>query len=227
MYNKKPNSPPIYALALLGPRAMQVIDRHKSTPAIGAYEMTLGPKVGRFKEVHHELKQLVVTYKRQADLSAAAIEALEVTTRDWDAHLQVDTSYDSEDIAITETRTPDASLANATSVMALYREHGELPYAAQALSDLEEKSSNAKAAYDAQQAGRVAVQEKQRELQSIAAGVQAELVKLRRALRRLLGSSHFDYQRLRVSTARADADVPDETTPVTAEGSTSPVDTKP
>jgi hypothetical protein len=70
---------------------------------------------------------------------------------------------------VCETQTPDASLANAISVMALYREHGELPYAAQALSDLEAKSSNAMAAYDTQQAGRVAVQEKQRELQSIAA----------------------------------------------------------
>ena len=46
--NKKPTHPPIYALAILGPRAMKAIDRHKSIAAIAVHEASLGPKVSRF-----------------------------------------------------------------------------------------------------------------------------------------------------------------------------------
>jgi hypothetical protein len=223
MYKKPNHRTPIYALAVLGPRAMQVIDRHKSIPVIGAYEATLGPKVARFKEVHERLTSLSVAYKQQVALSAAEIEALEAATETWSSHMQVDVSFDSEDIAITETRSADATLGNATHVIALFRERSELPYAAQALSDLEAKHESAKAAYDAAQARRVAVQETQRELQTLAADVHGTLVQLRKAVRKMLGSSHFDYQRLRATVGRpTSTDPPDEELPETVPDSSEP-----
>ena len=103
--------------------------------------------------------------------------------------------------------------------MKMFRENGEVAYANEALGALEEKHSRAKEAYDAAQEGRVAVQEKQRELQLAAAGVHEELVRLRKALRKLLGSSHFDYQRLRIGKPRGGVEPPVEETPVTAETS--------
>ena len=59
---------------------MQVIDRNKSIPVIGAYEATLGPKVTRFKEVHERLTSLSVACKQQVALSAAQIETLDAVT---------------------------------------------------------------------------------------------------------------------------------------------------
>ena len=75
-----------------------------------------------------------------------------------------------------------------------------------------------KPAYDATQAGRVAVQAKQRELHAVAADVQKGLVKLRIVVRIALGSSHLDYQRLRIRTARV-ADAEDESPSETTDSS--------
>jgi hypothetical protein len=116
-------------------------------------------------------------------------------------------------------RSPEAILDNARQAMQAFGRHGELAFAAQALIEIEDKHSLAKAAYDGTQAGRVALQMKQRELRAIAADVQKELVRLRTAVRIALGTSHIDYQRLRVRTARPDAELPDDSTSETTESS--------
>jgi hypothetical protein len=214
----RPIQPSINTLALLGPRAMKVIDRHKSIAAIAAYEQTLGPKVVLFKEVRSELMMLVGTNKKLAIEGAAEIAELDGSTRVWSAHLQNGTSLDSEEVGITNTRTSEGIFDNALGVMDTLRNHEELPFAAQALSELEDEYSTAKATYDALQTGRVAVQAKQRELQAIAAAVQKELVKLRTVVRIVLGTSHLDYQRLRLRVARV-PDAEDERPPEPAESS--------
>ena len=211
--------PSINALALLGPRAMLVIDRNKSIAAIAVYEPTLGPKVVHFAEVRSELKKLVAAYKKLAVVSAAEIAGLDAVTRVWSANLQHGTSLGSEDILVIDTQTSEGNLDNARSVMEMYQGPDELPYAAQAVSEIEAKYSTAKPAYEAAQAGRVAVQLKQHELRAVAADVQKELVKLRTVVRMTLGSSHADFQRLRLHNARPDTESPDESTPETAESS--------
>jgi len=205
--------PSIHALALLGPRAMIVIDRNRSIAAIAAYETTLGPKVSRFQEVRNELQELVATYKKLSNRSAAEIDGLDDVTRLWGGHVQLNTSLDREDIGITDVRSPEAILDNGRQVMQTLGKHAELSFAAQALIELEDTHSSAKAAYDATQAGRVAVQVKQRELRTVAAEVQKELVKLRSAVRIALGSTHIDFQRLRVRSTRPEAEVPDDSAP--------------
>ena len=211
--------PSINALALLGPRAMLVIDRNKSIAAIAVYEPTLGPKVVHFAEVRSELKKLVAAYKKLAAVSAAEIAGLDAVTRVWSANLQHGTSLGSEDILVIDTQTSEGNLDNARSVMEMYQGPDELPYAAQAVSEIEAKYSTAKPAYEAAQAGRVAVQLKQHELRAVAADVQKELVKLRTVVRMTLGSSHIDYQRLRLRNARPETEAQDESTPDTAESS--------
>jgi len=202
-----------------------VVGRNKSILGIAAYEEALEPKVSQFEEVRRELQDLVVAGKKLAVQSAAEIAGLDGVTRVCGAHLQLSTSLDAEDIGITATRTPEGILDNARSVIIALGKHQELPIAAQALSELEAKYENAKAAYDAAQAGRVAVQVKQRELQAVAAAVQKELVKLRAFMRIALGSSHIDYQRLRMRNARAsDAaeESPPETAPISTDSASAP-----
>jgi hypothetical protein len=109
-------------------------------------------------------------------------------------------------------------LENARSVMKALGEHGELQVAAQALGEIEAQHEVAKAAHAAALTGRIAVQTKQRELQVLAADVQNELVKLRRVIRIVLGSSHIEYQRLRLRLARISPEVPDESGPESEPG---------
>jgi len=161
---------------------------------------------------------LVGANKKLAIEGAAQIDELDRLTRSWSAHLQLGTLLDSEEVGITHARTPEGILDDAQSVMDTLRDHEELAFAAQALSEIEASYSTAKPAYDAVQAGRVAVQAKQRERQAVAADVQKELVKLRTVVRIALGTSHIDYQRLRVRNARV-ADAEGESTPGTADSS--------
>ena len=196
--NKKPTTTPIYALAILGPRAMKAIDRHKSIAAIAVHEGTLGPKVARFAELNSELMELTVAHRKQVDLGKAEIDALQVTTRMWRANLQYDRpEIGVEDIAITETRSADAVLLNASNVVTMFRKVLELSYAAGVVAELESMCSSATEANDAAKAGRVAVQEKQAELQAAGADLHAQLVSLRRVFRAVLGSGHFDTLSLR------------------------------
>ncbi len=198
---------------------MKVVDRHKSIAAIGAYEPTLGPKVGHFREVRVELKKLVLTYQELAASSTAEVGGVDALLRAWGPTLRLGPSHDTEDIGITDAHTPESILDSAQTVMEVLRGREE-PLAAQVLSAIEEKYAIAVPAYDATQAGRVAVQAKQRELQAAAADLHAELVKLRKVVRSTLGWSHIDYQRLRLRNARPGTDdVDDESPPETAETS--------
>jgi hypothetical protein len=223
MYNPiKPKPavhPSINALALLGPRAMEVIDRHRSITAIAVYEPTLGPKVVRFREVRDELSSLVLSSKKLTARANARIGELDALNRVWGANLQHGISADSEDVGITDARALDGAFDRALNVMTKLREHDELPFAAQALSELESQYGVAKAADDAARAARVAVQAKQRELQAVAADVQKELVKLRTVVRIALGVSHLDYQCLLLRSARAEVEAQDESPPDSADGS--------
>jgi hypothetical protein len=206
--------PSIKVLALLGPRAMDVIARNKSIALIAAHETTLGPKVGRFEETRQELKELVRSYKKDLVVrSTTEIAGLDAVTRGWSAHLQLGNTLALEDIGIDAARTPEGVLDNARSAMKMLKEHSELPFAEQALSDIETTYSSAKAAYDAAQAGRVAVQVKQNDLRAYAVEVQKELVKLRTVVRITLGRRHADYQRLRLIVASAEVDAAEETPP--------------
>ena len=207
--------PSNHAVALLGPRAMLVIERNKSISIIALYEATLGPKVARFKQARNEVQRLVDAYKKLAALSAEEVDELDAVTRGWGANLQLSTSLALEDIGIVNVHTPEAILDNGQQAMQAFGRHGELDFAAQALSEIEAKHSTAKAAYDATQASRVALQVQQREQRAAAAEIQKELVKLRTVVRIALGTDHLDYQRLRVRNARPGTEVLDDSQPET------------
>ena len=161
------------------------------------------------------MQDLVRSYKKLAALSAEEVDELDAVIRGWGANLQLSTSLALEDIGIVNVRTPEAILDNGRQAMQAFGRHGELEFAAQALSEIEAKHSTAKVAYDATQAGRVALQVQQREQRAAAADIQKELVKLRTVVRIALGTDHIDYQRLRLRNARPDSEVLDDSQPET------------
>jgi hypothetical protein len=162
-------------------------------------------------QAREELRELVATSKQLAVQSATEIDRLDDVTRVWAVHVEFNTPRDSEDIGIVEARTPDDVIDNARNLMQTLRRHEQLRFTVKALSEVDQQYDHAKAAYDARQAARVAVQAKQHELQAVAADVQKELVKLRTVVRIALGPSHIDYQRLRLRIARAGVDEATET----------------
>jgi len=76
---------------------------------------------------------------------------------------------------------------------------------------LEAKAASTRAAWEATQAGRAAVQDKQRELRALAAEVHQDLVKLRKTVRLVLGSRRADYKLLSIASSRTAAEHADET----------------
>jgi hypothetical protein len=197
---------------------MKVIDRHKSIDAVAAYEATLEAMVGHFRKTNIELKELVLANQVMAAQSKVAIGEVDTVLRAWGPTLRLGPSHDSEDIGITHARTPESILDSALTVMEVLRGRPE-PLAAQVLGAIEAQYSIAVPAYDATQAGRVAVQAKQRALQAAAADLHAELVKLRKVVRSTLGWSHIDYQRMRLRNARPGPEDVDDVSPQAPETS--------
>jgi hypothetical protein len=108
----------------------------------------------------------------------------------------------------------------AMSLKQLVERQGvDLPYREALLAELTARIDSATGAAESAQVARTAVQQKQREVRELTVRFNAELVKLRRTVRAALGSSHFDYQRLRV-TSRATTEPPSTEAPETAPSET-------
>jgi len=86
----------------------------------------------------------------------------------------------------------------------------DLPYRDALLTELTARIDGASGADVSAQTARVAVQVKQRETRELSARFHKELVSFRRTLRAALGSSHIDYQRLRVTGRTAVEPPPSE-----------------
>ena len=206
--NNETRIPPIYAIDMCGPRAVIVIERYPDVLEIAAYGRTLPQKVASFQGALREVKDLEWTLKMLVIKSAAEVLELKLLIRRWMARLQLDIEgLDLADILITETRAADVWLANARHAIEMLQGRGaEVADAEQARSALEAKAASTQAAWEATQAGRAAVQNKQRELRALAVEVHQDLVKLRRTVRLVLGSNHADYKLLSMPGSRAAAE---------------------
>ena len=106
-------------------------------------------------------------------------------------------------------------LQTASSLKQLVGRQGvDLPHREELLAELTARIDSATGAAESAQVVRTAVQKKQREVRELTIRFNTELVKLRRTVRAALGSSHFDYQRLRV-TSRATTEPPSDEAPET------------
>lgn len=196
-------------IEVYGRRGLQVIARHTDVLSIASFGRALEPKVANLQKAIHELKKLQVAQKELATACAAQASELHVVTLTWRTRMQsAMPGLEAEDIAIEETKLADAVLARARRLLAVLEGRDEaVPEAAEARAELEAKHSSTNAAFEALQAGRVALQDKQADLRGLALEAHKELVNLRKAVRHVLGSRHGDYQYLRIGRSRV-ADEP-------------------
>jgi hypothetical protein len=215
--NTQVRIPPIYVIDLCGPRAMQVIGRYPDVLEIAAYGQSLPHKVASFQRVLREVKDLEWTRKQLVLKSTAEVLELRLAIRRWLSRLQLDIEgLEPTDILITETNAADVWLANARHAIEMLEVRGaEVADAEQARSALMAKAESTQAAWEATQAGRAAVQNKQRELRALATDLHQDLVKLRKTVRLVLGGEHADYKLLTIANTRAAAEAADETATAT------------
>jgi hypothetical protein len=116
------------------------------------------------------------------------------------------------------TRDPDLTfdvLQKAMSLKLFVEQEGAgLPYQEALLTELTDGIESADGAAKSLDAAGVALQEKQREVRELSATFHKGLVSLRRAVRAMLGSTHLDYRRLRM-TSRSAAEPPVDEAEVT------------
>jgi hypothetical protein len=114
------------------------------------------------------------------------------------------------------TRDPDLTfdvLQKALSLQLFVEQEGAgLPYQRALLTELTARIESADGAAKAANAAGVELQDKQREVRELSATFHKGLVSLRRAVRAMLGSTHLDYRRLRMSS-RAAAEPPSDEAP--------------
>ena len=202
---------------MYGRRGLEVIARHGDVPSIASFARSLAPKVAGFQRSTEELKQLQVAQRVLAIDCAAQARELHVATLTWQARMQGELpGLEPDELAIVETKAADVVLARARRLIAVLEGRDEaVPDAADARTELEAKHSSTNAAFQALQAGRVAVQSMQDTLRELALVVHKELVNLRKAVKHVLGARHQDYQYLRLPRSRAAVEPPVATEAVT------------
>jgi hypothetical protein len=209
------NSPlSVHDVRRLAPASVFVTQHNGDKPSIAAHGPKVVPAANAVLVAIQELDQLRA---KQVALLAASSEQTAVlhgVMLEWSSHLEGDLPGFER-----EAFTRDANLAfdvvqTAKSLMQFVEREGvDLPYREALLTELTARIDSTSGAAESAQVARNALQEQQREVRELTVRFNTELVKLRRTVRAALGSRHFDYQRLRV-TSRAAAEPPSDEAPV-------------
>jgi hypothetical protein len=200
----------------LAPASVFVVQRHAGKASIAAYAPRMVPLANEVLVAIQDLDMLKADQVKLIAASDAQNAELNGKMLGWSGHLV----HDLEGFEI-GAYTRDVNLSfdvvqKAFSLKRFVEEKGvDLPYRETLLTELTARIESASGMEQAAQMARGALQEKQREVRELTARFHAELVNLRRTVRAELGSSHVDYQRLRVLSRAAAAEPPDGTTPVT------------
>ena len=199
----------IETISRLGVEATDVIERNGSKPSIAAHAPRVVPNAQAMSRVYDELKQLKVDARAALAGRDVKLAALLRTIASWSGHADQDIEgFGTSELLVSE-RTVLAVVDNGRTLIGTFRAKGEtLPYAQEAISDLQARCDDVLAAHQTSKEVRVALQEKQREGRTAALALHDSLVALRRTLRAVLGSDHYDYQRLRMTRSRGNADPP-------------------
>jgi hypothetical protein len=213
----------------LAPASIGVVQRNAGKPALAAYIPTMVPMANGVLAAIQDLDMLKTDQVALIGRSDAQTAVLNDVLLVWSGRLVRD--VEGFDIG---AYTRNASLTfdvvqKANSLKQLVEQKGaELPYRETLVAELTARIDSARVAEDAAHGARVALQEKQRQVRELVASFHKELVSLRRTVRAVLGSSHFDYQRLRVPD-RAVAEPSDEASEAepseTESGASSPSET--
>jgi hypothetical protein len=194
--------PPYYRLNRTVHAVPGVFDRHADNEVIASFRAPLEPKLEAFHSSYDALEARRSEAQTTLVQSKAATQELLRAKQSLVGRVARDVpGFDLRDDSPSDT--PLDVISDAGRVVRVMREEGkDLPYAAVTLATIEPRIEAASTAYTAAENARVALQEQQAETRARAVELQRELTQLRRALRAQLGSSHADYQRLRVARSR-------------------------
>ena len=193
----------------LAPASIHVIQRHAALKAsIAAYAPTMVPLAN---DVLVAIRTLDILKADQVALMAASkreTTALHGVMLEWSGPLSRDLEgFDLASFSRNASLTFDVA-QKASSLKQLVEQKGtHLHYREGLLTELTARIDSANEAQTGSQTARVVLQEKQREVRELTAAFYKELIALRRTARAALGSSHFDYQRLR-ATGRSAVEEP-------------------
>lgn len=183
--------------------------RHATKASIAAHAPTLVPAANEAVSAIQDLDVLKIQQVKLLDASDEQIAVLHGVMLEWSSHLARDMRGFDLGLFTRDANHSLDVLKKAESLKQVVEEAGvELPYQGTLLAELTARIDGANEARSSAQTARVALQEKQREVRELIVRFHKELVSLRRTVRAALGSSHIDYQRLRVPL-RAAADEPE------------------
>jgi hypothetical protein len=195
----------------LAPAALEVMRRHTGTPVIAAHSAMMVPMASRVLTALQDLDRLKgkqVALLTESTEQTAQLNALMIG---WSGLLEHDrASFDIGAYA----RNPNLPFDVVQKAMSLQHfvetEGADLPYQEVLLTELTARIESADRASKSASAVRIELQDKQREVRELVTSFHKGLVSLRRALRAMLGTKHFDYQRLRATGKAAAAEPPSD-----------------
>jgi hypothetical protein len=222
MYSNVSNPLSMHDVRRLAPASLQVMQRHGDKPMIAAHAAKLVPVANEVLNAINDLDRLKGTQVALLAKSNEQTAQLHGLMLGWSGLLDHDhPGFELGTFVRRPNQTFDV-VQKATSLMRFVEQEGaDLPYQEALLTELNARIESADGAAESASAARVALQERQREVRELAATLQKGLVSLRRAVRAMLGASHYDYQRLRASGRSAAAEPPLDEAPEAA--STAPV----
>lgn len=202
---------PNWKLRRMVPRALRVLGNHKgSFEELKAIELTLVPAAQRFVELY-DTARVSETPRREVSESRKALRRLELGIRRWTGIVTRDIPGFTLASFLDGDALSDDLIGGAERFLEVVRgfkgSNGEAPsYVADLLARVTPLLEEATQSWDAAQNHMAAERELLRQTRAAAALVQKELVALRRTLRATLGSTHRDYQVLRIVRVAQDED---------------------
>lgn len=199
MHIKNNDYTPHWKLRRLAPRALRALEAHgKTAPFLGAFEMTLRPAAQKFMDAF-DASRTAEAASNQVKAGRDSLERLRASVRGWLGHFGRDVpDFDAAGLGTADV--PDDLIAGATRMLHVVTSPRavHLSYAAAAEADLRAAIENAAKGWGDAHARLTGQQDLLKQTREAATAFQAELVAFRRALRVTLGTSHRDFQALRV-----------------------------
>jgi hypothetical protein len=202
---------PNWKLRRMVPRALRVLGNHKgSIEELKTFELTLVPAAGRFVSLY-DASRVGQTPRQQVIDARRALRRLELGIRRWTGILTRDIPGFTSSSFLDGDSLSDDLIGGAERLLEVVRgfkgANGEQPgYVADLVARVTPLLEAATQSWDAAQTHMAAERELLRQTREAAALLQKELVALRRTLRATLGSTHRDYQVLRISRVAQDED---------------------
>lgn len=196
---------PQHRLSRLAQRALRVLERHAPNHAVlQVIEPAFRETAEAFIASHDTVLSDGPRKRAELDEGRAAIDSLNRSLRSWVAWLGRDIQgFDPSEYTLNSV-TPDDVLADARRLVHTLQAHQQsaatpLNYGDKLLQELTAALENARKEWTEAQDAITHDQERRAEVRALAGQVQKNLVALRRTLRTLLGTSHRDYQKLRLA----------------------------